>query len=599
LVGSKVALPKRVGEYEIVRELRAGGMGTLVLGRRQGPAGFARHVAIKLLHPHLAAEPDYVQMFLEEARLASRFRHPNVVAVEELGEENGAYYLVMEYVNGCSLSELLQRLGNAGRGLAPPTAVWIAAQLADGLHAAHETLDLEGRPLGLVHRDISPQNVMLTFDGHVKLIDFGVAKATSMSTTTGVLRGKVAYMSPEQAYGERLDRRADVYALGVVLWEMFTGRRRFRGENEMATLQLVQNPTAVPPSRYAIGVTAALDELVLRACEPDAVNRFQTAREMRRALVTACPEAVQLGNEDLAALLASTMRDVKRMRTTHLSFEFPGGAPAEAQNDRARTMTHQIVGEPAAALIAGDDAKPARREEIETVKRRLPKISDASEDDVETRAPRREPVSERPIAAARPAKMSLLWPAVALVTMGLAVGSGLALFFLWPDPRPPAEPRVASRPIEPAPIEEPQIAQPAIVLPEIAAPEVAEPAPIEPAPEVELGVGRHELTVGARYRLDGALLMLDRCFEDGSVLIELDDAPRLIAANGSESFGRYRVRASRLGADRASIEIAVARSTPRVAPRAEVRSPPPVPFGGPSSVRPSPTRLPFPENGPR
>jgi len=245
-----IEVGQQVGSYDIVTRLRSGGMATLFLGRRQGPAGFRRHVAIKVVHEHLAADPTFVRMFLDEALLSARIQHPNVVHVEELGEADGTYFLVMEYVHGCTLSRLLKQLSKLGRRLSPDMAAWIAIQIAEGLHAAHDLTGDHGEALHVVHRDVSPQNVLLSETGHVKLIDFGVAKARgrALRTTSGSLKGKLAYMSPEQARGDDLDRRTDVYALGVVLWESLTGRRRFQAADQIALLRLVQAPTISPPS---------------------------------------------------------------------------------------------------------------------------------------------------------------------------------------------------------------------------------------------------------------------------------------------------------------------------------------------------------------
>ena len=224
-----LAAGSHVGGYEIVAPLRAGGMASLYLARRIGPAGFSRPVAIKVVHAHLASDRAFVEMFLDEARLSARIIHPNVVHVEELGEAGGSFFLAMEYVHGTSLSVFLGRLVESRRMLAPEAACAIAMKVADGLHAAHEAKDEQGEPLQVIHRDVSPQNVLIGLDGHVKLIDFGVAKARGrmQQTEAGSLKGKLRYMAPEQAWGRAIDRRIDVYALGVVLWETLTARRLF------------------------------------------------------------------------------------------------------------------------------------------------------------------------------------------------------------------------------------------------------------------------------------------------------------------------------------------------------------------------------------
>ena len=299
-----------IGGYEIVRHVTSGGMASLYLGRRRGAAGFQKLVAIKIVHPHLAQEKRFIGMFLDEARLMARIQHPNVVHIEELTEDQGTFLMVMEYVHGCSLYDLLKRLAQRGRSLNPALAAWIAARAAEGLHAAHELADAQGRSLNVVHRDVSPQNILLSFAGHVKLIDFGVAKSTQQQqqTRVGVLRGKIGYMSPEQANGLTLDRRTDIYALGIVLWEMLTCRRLFHSPNEVHQLDMVRAPRVAPPSAH-VELPAALDEVVMDTLRPDPSLRIPTAKAFRDRLVQAMPEAVTLTAEDLANLLATVMSD--------------------------------------------------------------------------------------------------------------------------------------------------------------------------------------------------------------------------------------------------------------------------------------------------
>jgi serine/threonine protein kinase len=293
IVQSRMLLAgNRLGRYDLLARLRAGGMATLYLGRRVGAAGFSRPVAIKVIHPHLAQSPRFVQMFVDEATLSAKIDDPHVVHVEELGEENGTFFLVMEYVDGVSLAELLRELSRRKRALSVELATWIGIQIAAGLHAAHEATNEAGQPLGIVHRDVSPHNVLLAFKGHVKLIDFGVAKAHGRpgDTQTGSLRGKLAYMPPEQAFGRSVDRRADVYALGVVLWEMLTMRRLFNAENDFALLEMVRSPSVTPPSALVADIPSELEAVVMAALAPDPAARPATAEELRARLVGAVPQ---------------------------------------------------------------------------------------------------------------------------------------------------------------------------------------------------------------------------------------------------------------------------------------------------------------------
>src|SRR5262245_28394734 len=268
--------------------MRSGGMPTLSPAQRHGAAGVSRPVVIKVIHPHLAENELMVQMFIDEARISSHIRHSNVVYVEEFGEHDGIYYIAMEYVDGCSLQQLLHAWRAARRKLRGAVRVHIAREAAAGLHAAHETPGSDGAPLGIVHRDVSPSNVLLTRDGRVKVIDFGIAKAHGRLSATrsgSGLKGKLRYMSPEQAWGQPIDRSTDVYALGICLWESLTRRQLFRGPSDLAVLDLVREPVIPPPSRVNAEVSAALDAIVLRATARRPEARFASALELRRELM--------------------------------------------------------------------------------------------------------------------------------------------------------------------------------------------------------------------------------------------------------------------------------------------------------------------------
>ncbi len=340
----------KVGDYQIVAKLRSGGMATLFLGRREGVEGFSRHVAIKVVHEHLAEDEMFVRMFVDEALLSAKIQHPNVVHVEALGESGGRHFLVMEYVHGCALSTLLTSLGKLGRTLTPQLATYIAVKVAEGLHAAHETKDGDGQLLGVVHRDVTPQNVLIAYRGHVKLIDFGVAKARgrAQQTTGGSLKGKIGYMSPEQAFGESVDRRTDVYALGVVLWEMLTGRRAFKASNELALLQMVRDPKLVPASTYNASVPPALDAVIAKATAREAADRFSTAQEMRRALAKAMPAALALDASDIERLLRAVVGNDMETERQLLPESVSGllsdpGAPEEPSEQVVATLTVSAV----------------------------------------------------------------------------------------------------------------------------------------------------------------------------------------------------------------------------------------------------------------
>ena len=296
---------QRVGPYTVVSPLRAGGMATLYLARRIGPAGFARPVALKVVHAHLGRDPQFVRMFLDEALLCARIRHPNVVHVEELGEYEGAYYLAMEYVDGASLEDLFDCLCALGERLPPQLAVSIACSLLEGLHATHTLVGDAGEPLHVVHRDVSPSNTLIDRAGHVKLIDFGVAKARgrAVETSAGTLKGKYAYMSPEQAYGRELDHRSDIYSLAVMLWEMLTMRPLFVADTDLALLELARAPSIPALAELMPDLPPALDQVLRQALSVDREARPATARQLRQMLLAAYPEARSVDPAELAALL--------------------------------------------------------------------------------------------------------------------------------------------------------------------------------------------------------------------------------------------------------------------------------------------------------
>jgi serine/threonine-protein kinase len=330
--------------YRIVGRIRSGGMATLYLAAKQGAAGFTRPVAIKAIHPHLAQDPEFERMFVEEARLLAHIADPNVVHVEELVEQDGALLLVMEYVQGCALVELLRALAETRRRFLPDVAAYIAIEIAAGLHAAHEATNAAGAPLGIVHRDVSPQNVLLARQGHVKLIDFGVAKAgAGRVSTTGSLRGKVGYMSPEQAWGRAVDRRTDVYALGNVLWEMLTTRRLFDGSNELALLESVRSPRVAPPHALVSGVPRALSDVVMAALEPAPERRPATANELRRMLADAAPGALAIEAATLAKLVSLVVEDDPRLSRIAQEGIVTGAAPIAAPSIRQLTGSEAVL----------------------------------------------------------------------------------------------------------------------------------------------------------------------------------------------------------------------------------------------------------------
>jgi serine/threonine-protein kinase len=276
-----------LGRYEFLLPIAEGGMASVWAARLKGSRGFSKTVAVKTMLPSVSDDPQFEQMFLDEAQIASRIRHPNVVEILDLGEEEEVLYLVMEWVDGEPLSNLRRAATKSG-GIPRNIAIRVVADACAGLHAAHELRDENGQLVGLVHRDISPQNVLITFDGVVKIVDFGVAKAAGRSsgqTTAGQVKGKPPYMSPEQALGEAVDRRTDVFALGIILYQLTTGKHPFRGESDLVTLQnIVSDKPIVSPRAYDKQYPRLLESVVMKALDRRRDARFQTCAEFEAAL---------------------------------------------------------------------------------------------------------------------------------------------------------------------------------------------------------------------------------------------------------------------------------------------------------------------------
>ena len=270
------------GRYSLLYRIGIGGMAQVYLARLTGTDGFQKLVVIKLIHQYFTERPEFVAMFIAEARLASRISHANVAQVLELGKVADTHFIAMEHVQGESVEELARRVPD----LSLTYVARIVANAAAGLHAAHELRDQAGNPLEVVHRDVSPANILISYDGEVKVIDFGVARARDNLQTTddGAVHGKFAHMAPEQAQGRDVDRRADVFALGIVLYEMTTRKPLFRAETEGETMANLLDAQVVPPTRQLVGYPPALEKVVLRALERDPAHRFQTAHDMQEAL---------------------------------------------------------------------------------------------------------------------------------------------------------------------------------------------------------------------------------------------------------------------------------------------------------------------------
>ncbi|MFO0661759.1 MAG: serine/threonine-protein kinase, partial [Polyangiaceae bacterium] len=310
-----------LGRYRVVDEIGQGGMASVHLARMDGPGGFQKWVAIKKIHAHLTEDEQFVHMFLDEARIAAQISHANVSQVFDLGETNGTHWLAMEYLHGEPLREVMRCVEEGAPRMDPSIAAKIIADAAEGLHAAHDLRDKNGNLLGLVHRDVTPHNLFVTYEGTTKVVDFGIAKVAGRlsSTRAGTLKGKLAYMSPEQVRGQEIDRRTDIFALGVVLWELTTGHRLFRMDSDLETLEKVQNCVVPPPSTIVDGYPPDLESVVMQALAKNKERRFQTARDFSRALQQhLMRRGVLIGNEEVAAYMQHLFHDRIRQRDAHL-----------------------------------------------------------------------------------------------------------------------------------------------------------------------------------------------------------------------------------------------------------------------------------------
>lgn len=277
---------KTLGKYQLVKQLAVGGMGEVWLARQKGPVGFEKLVVVKTLLKHLKEDQEFVNMFFDEARIAAVLNHPNIAQIYDLGEDKGEYYISMEYVHGLSLRDVVVHALEKGNAMPLALKCRVIADAAAALDFAHQAKTPTGQPLDLIHRDVSPQNILIGFNGAVKLIDFGVAKAANklVRTATGIIKGKYAYMSPEQAYGRPLDGRSDVYGLGTVFWEILCTERLFKRDNETETLQAVVGAEIKPPSMLDRTVPKSLDPIVLKALARELKDRYQTAAEFQKAI---------------------------------------------------------------------------------------------------------------------------------------------------------------------------------------------------------------------------------------------------------------------------------------------------------------------------
>lgn len=345
MIDGGFATGRTLGRYELLVPIADGGMASVWAARMKGQRGFQKIVAIKhMRHELMGDDSNFEVMFLDEASLVSRLRHPNIAEILDLGEEGDELFQVMEYVDGEPLNRLIRQ---AKGGIPAALAVRIVKEACAGLHAAHELRDEEGKLVNLVHRDVSLQNILVTYDGNTKVIDFGVAKALSnlQKTNVGQVKGKVPYMSPEQAVGDVVDRRSDVFALGIVFFQLLTGKHPFRGDSDLETImRICEKKPAAPPSSMFPGIPPGIDAVVVKALAKDKNARFPSMDEMQRALETALPGKDQASSEDLARFMQQHLgaRGEKRK----LAIQDAGRALDQLASDRRSTMPPSPIGGP-------------------------------------------------------------------------------------------------------------------------------------------------------------------------------------------------------------------------------------------------------------
>ncbi|WP_224369633.1 serine/threonine protein kinase [Hyalangium versicolor] len=327
-------LDVQLGRYRLLKLLATGGMGEVFLARHEGPAGFAKTMVVKRMLAHLGRDPNFVEMFLNEARLAARLSHPNVAQIFELGEQDGTYFLAMEFVHGVDLRAIRRHMAERRVEVPANLAAWICAQALKGLHHAHTLTDEQGVPLHIVHRDVSPDNVLVDFNGTVKVVDFGIAKASNSIATTGsgTVKGKFSYMAPELLTGHPATPRTDTYSMGVVLYEFLSGGRPYQGASEGALIHSILEDEPRPLSDLRPGLPAALEEIISRALSKNPQERFRSAETMSVALENFALASGGVSQEGVRELLRGLFGDEPEIVTPTMALR-----PSSSPSGSART----------------------------------------------------------------------------------------------------------------------------------------------------------------------------------------------------------------------------------------------------------------------
>ena len=451
---------ERLGRYAVLRHLASGGMADVLLGRTEGIEGFERHVVLKRIRPEHAKDNRFIQMFLDEARVAANLHHQNIVQVHDIGEVSGEYFFAMEYIHGKDLRELLSAVSKTRTHMPLGYVCAIVGSAAAGLHYAHERRGPDKRPLNIVHRDVSPSNVLIGYDGAVKIVDFGIAKARmrQVETRSGSLKGKVSYMSPEQCKGEDIDRRSDVYALGVLLYELATTTRLFKGDNDYLVMDAIVQGKVPPPRSRRADLPNDMSSIIMRALSTDPTRRYQTADELRLALDTfAVKHGLTAGTSALASYMHQMFGDVPEpwLDTAAPAPNVDVDGPTEAARATWTEMPREQI-EAAAASSSGPiktiTDKRRRASDVEVAATIAPPITTR-----ETRTSMKMGWESRVSAAISP-RNKLLWIAAPVLLIAAFVGWRLAAgggdetkTAAAQEPAPAVRPAVKPEPVAPQP----------------------------------------------------------------------------------------------------------------------------------------------------
>jgi serine/threonine protein kinase len=438
-MGTPEAAPARLGRYELIARLAAGGMGEIFLSRLEGAAGFEKLFVIKRILPHLADDPRFREMLIAEARIASMMTHANVCHVYELGETDGQLYIVMEYLEGVTLLPLLRKLSKQATALDLGFVGGVIQQAADGLHYAHELKDRGGEDLGIVHRDVTPSNVFFTDSGVVKILDFGIAKVKDASahTQTGTVKGKYAYMAPEQLRGAPIDRRADVFALGVIVYEMLALRRLFQRKTDYLTFRAVMEQPIADIRSYRPDCPDPLAVTLMRALDRDPANRFETARQLGSAVLDAITAVKRPWTQgEISDFVVTSFADELQQRRAQIASVARGGAapqvmPVIAPPD---TEAREIEGDdqefPSVDSAVSATMPPGGRPQLRSGEHAVRSMFAEPSGSGLTAFPARDASGTGPpppIVVVNP-RRSLVWPLVAGAMVAITAG---ALLLVW------------------------------------------------------------------------------------------------------------------------------------------------------------------------